>query len=97
VLTIRGQQVAQLGDSARAAQKERLVGYLKERYADACAKLAGGDLQAFVDASQDAANQSGRYRDQSVVPFVEALFTEKWVAPEAPPMTASHSLRPSEP
>ena len=96
MLIVRSAQVAQFGDGAREGQKERLLAYLKEHYPDACAKVAGQDLRAFIGDSQVSANESGRHRDKSVFPFVEALFTEKWIEPEAPPMSASQSLRPPE-
>lgn len=96
MLIVRGEQIAEFGNGAREAQKERLLAYLKEHYPDACAKVAGQDLLAFIGDSQAVANESGRHRDKSVFPFIEALFTEKWTEPEAPPMIASHSLRPPE-
>lgn len=93
MLTFRREQLAVFSGDAREAQKLRLLVHLRDRFPAPCADLGERDLGVFVNQAMAAANEAGQYLDKSVFPFVAALFTEKWTEPEAPPVTASSSLR----
>ncbi|WP_296949538.1 hypothetical protein [uncultured Massilia sp.] len=96
MLIVRAGQFAAFEDGARESQEKRLLAHLETHYPEACAKAGERALPAFVGESQARAHACGRYRDASVFPFVEALFTATWTAPGAPAMVASRLLRPGE-